>query len=590
MPDEIFDSESRNEFPPNFDAPKVSWKERLAKNKFWLVGWSVLLIVALIAAVWFYNRSGNDDPTSSNVILTIKGPETLASGNEIEYRIIYKNGENADLINVSMEVFYPPNFKFKTSSITPTSSSGQRFDLPVLRQGQENEVKIRGKLTGATGDNKDIRARLLYKLSNFNSEFAVEQKLTTTILAPNLELEVVGPIDVINGQDTTFSLNYKNVSSQDFDAAALSLSYPEGFKFRSASPPPAKSDNYWTLGKLAPGSTGKVEITGSFLGESGKEQLVFSELGFVSNNNFIPQINSSAGFKIVPSSLTLIQTATPSDVVNLGQTVNYSLEYGNFGSVGMTNVVVVVTVEGVALDIGQIRATNAILTGNTITWKSATLNNLALLSPNQKGTLNFSVKIKPSVLTNLKNQTIKSTATIYSDQVKNPIRAEDLELKLASELNLIVSGDYVSGALPMEVGKTTAFNITFLISNLSNDLTDGEVIASMPLPSTAWQNIVIPDAEKNNVTFDSNSNKIKWKLGNVPAFVGRFSPARIMTFQLHVTPTETDRGRTIELLSDIKASAIDSFTLKTLESTSIQDLTVSDLGDDQIDAKGSTVE
>jgi len=266
------------------------------------------------------------------------------------------------------------------------------------------------------------------------------------------------------------------------------------------------------------------------------------------------------------------------------------LDYANYGTTGMTNVVITAVLDGAMLDLAQLRATNGIVTNNTITWKAATLSNLSLLSPNQKGEITFTARLKSSISTNLKNQTIRSAVSIYSDQIEKPVRGADLEVKLGSNLEMIVNGQYVSGAAPMAVGQTTVFNITVLLTNGSNDLTDVVLTASLPLPASAWKNIIVPEAEKSKVTFDVNASKIRWKVGGVPAFTGRFSQAKSLTFQLHVTPTEANRGQSMLLLKDIQATGTDDFTTLNVGTVNLSELRVNDLDDDVMQSKGVTVQ
>jgi hypothetical protein len=590
MDDQILDSSNRQDFPEDFNKPSASWLDWLKNNYVWAIGVGLLAVLAVVATLFFLRNREGAAPEQPNVLLGIKGPDSMSAGNESEFRIVYTNGENTDLTGITLEVMYPSNFKFVSADPQPATPNGQRFDLPVLRQGQSGEVKLRAKVSGATGESKELRVKLNYAMANFSSNFFTEASFKTTLTAPELELEITGPIDVTNGQNTTFTVNYKNVSGKEFDAAAIDLKYPEGFKFVSASPAPSRNQNYWSLGKIAVGAEGKIEVTGSFIGDPGSEQQVGGDLGIVINGTFAPQIHASARFKLQSSTLSVTQQATPGEIVQLGENIQYVIKYANFGSVGQSNVVVTTTLEGASLDMTKLKSSNGIITGNTITWKSATVPGLSQVSPNQTGELNFTVQVKPTVSTNLKNQEIKTVTSIYSDQVTSPIRGQELSLKLKSELAMVVSGEYVSGALPMRVGQPTTFNISVLITNLSNDLADGALIASMPLPASAWVNVVQPEGEKANVTFDRNASKIRWRLGDVPAFVGKYSPARIVTFQLQVTPSESDRGTNMVLLRDIQATALDKFINKEIQTTQLNSLSVSDLNDDQIDIKGSTVE
>lgn len=582
----ILDPGIRNELQSSLpSSPKKS-----SMGKFLIA--AVLSALVLIGAVSWYLfgfKKPAPEPVSNRVSLAIKGPEKLSSGNQTEYRIVYNNGEDADMTNVFLEVFYPQNFKFKKAEPAAANTLGTRYSLPVLKSGESNAITISGSLSGSTGEDKEIRAALHYKLSNFNSEFQVGSNFHTSILSPDLLLEITGPIEVTNGQDTTYTVAYNNVSGQDQENMAIELSYPEGFTFSSSNPPPSKDNRFWSLGKLKSGSTGKIEVTGSFSGDNGQEKTVTGNIGTIINSNFAPQVTASAGFRVAPSALSLVQTANPKEVVRLGDTVTYTLAYRNNGFIGMTNVVISVTLQGAAFDLKQVRANNAIITGNTITWKSATLKELSLISPNKSGTITFSVPLKSALSTNIKEQMMQSMASIYSDQVTKPVRSADVSLKLASNLDVVVTGEYESGALPMKVGQPTLFSVNFLLVNLSNDLTDVEVVAALPLPASTWKGVVIPESEKDNVTFDPNGSKIRWKPGNIAAFTGKFTPARMISFQLEVIPETSDQNNIITLLSDVQATGYDTYIGKPLESRVIGNVKVSDLHDDQVDSKGPHV-
>jgi hypothetical protein len=125
---------------------------------------------------------------------------------------------------------------------------------------------------------------------------------------------------------------------------------------------------------------------------------------------------------------------------------------------------------------------------------------------------------------------------------------------------------------------------------MSNDMDDTVLIASMPLPVSAWADVVIPESEKANVTFDRNASKIRWKVGKLDAFVGKFSPARTMSFQLTVTPSDGNRGQNMVLLRDIQATGTDAFTGAEAKSTDLRSFTVQDLSDDQVENAGATVQ
>ena len=215
---------------------------------------------------------------------------------------------------------------------------------------------------------------------------------------------------------------------------------------------------------------------------------------------------------------------------------------------------------------------------------------LSLVTPNQKGKVTFTVPIKTSLATNVKNQTVKASASIYASEVPKLIRVPDLELKLASQLGLQVIGEYVSGSLPMKVGESTTFAMTLFLSNLSNDLDNTEVIASLPLSASAWENVVIPESEKARLSYDPTSGKIRWKVGSLPAFTGKFSPVLKVTFHLRVTPTDSDRGKVIELLRETQAFGKDIFINKEISSVKVNKVDTGSIDDDLVNLRGTTVQ
>jgi hypothetical protein len=584
--DQILDPNTRAELPSDLNQPQAN--KPIFENKkliFTLLG--MIALVILLGAIFLFGKNGENAPVSNNVLLLIKGPEELISGNETEYTVVIRNGENADLINVSLEMFYPSGFTFKIATPEPNSNTGNRFELPMVKEGKDGEVVIRGKLTGGTGEEKQIRAKLHYRLSNFNSEFSVEQSLKTAILPPNLTMDINGPVDVVNGQDTTYSVTFTNVTNQDYDNLALTISHPEGFVFSSSSPSPSKDNNYWKLPKLNSGSSATIDITGSFTGDVSEPKLVKAELGEIINNNFAPQLTSTATFRIIPSSLAITLTADgEDDLVNLGETINYRINYVNQGRIGLNNLTITVNLEGPSLDLSRLQAENAIVSGRTLTWKAATVPGLNVLSPNESGELTFSIPVTQNLTSNLKNQSIKAATLITADEMSKPTKAADVVLKLSSQMNLTVNGEYVSGAAPMQVGKSTTFAMTYLLSNSSNDVSNTKVVAALPLPPQAWKNVVIPEAEKNRLSYDSNSGKITWNIGDLPAFSGKFSQVYKVTFHLEVSPTEVDRNKQMDLLSNIQATGTDSFTKQSLETPMIIDVTTTTIDDDVLNSRG----
>ncbi|HEX5430304.1 MAG TPA: hypothetical protein VFX17_04510 [Patescibacteria group bacterium] len=588
MDDQIIDPNLRSDMPEEIFQPETgkSWY----RNKLLI---AVVVAVLLAAGVAWYvlgRKPKSQTPESSKVSLVIKGPDQLSAGTEGEYQIIYTNGESADLTNVHIDLIYPSNFQFKSSTPASKSLSGSSFDLPILRHGDSATLTVRGKLSGATDEQKVLTAKLSYELSNFNSIFTASQTFTTTIQAPNLTFEITGPPQVPVGQDTSFTVNYANVSNQNYDNVAFKLTYPMGFKFTQSSTPPSRDTNYWLIGSLSAGQSGHIDIGGSFLGSSGDEQIMEGELGQVINNTLAGQISSTATFTLKEAPITVIQSASPSGFVDIGGSVQFTINYQNTGTIGLTNLVISDTFDSSLVDLTRLNVSNAVITGSTITWKTATDPDLSIVSPGKKGQVQFTLPLKGTLPATIKNQVINNSVTVSSSEVTTPIRAQDLQIKLGSDLSFSVTGDYVTGAKPMRVGQQTTFAVTFTLSNSSNDLNSGEVVASLPLPPSSWNSVVVPDSEKPNLLFDESSGIIRWEVGDIPAFAGKLTPVKEVTFQLVVTPQASDSGQSIKFLSNIQATGFDSFTNQKLSSQQISQFSSTDIDDASFRSAGNTVQ
>lgn len=90
--------------------------------------------------------------------------------------------------------------------------------------------------------------------------------------APNnrddIELLLTGPDAVAIGQESTWTISYKNTSSVDFKKLNISIRYPDGLKLKSTEP---VADNLlntsWQLGELKKGESGEIKINAQLYGE-----------------------------------------------------------------------------------------------------------------------------------------------------------------------------------------------------------------------------------------------------------------------------------------------------------------------------------
>jgi hypothetical protein len=75
-------------------------------------------------------------------------------------------------------------------------------------------------------------------------------------------------------------------------------------------------------------------------------------------------------------------------------------------------------------------------------------------------------------------------------------------------------------------------------------------------------------AESSKVQFDASTGKLTWNVGGLAAHAGKFAPARKLEFKISVNPSQSQVGRSLTLVKDIKLSAKDLFTAEAVEAVS----------------------
>jgi hypothetical protein len=97
----------------------------------------------------------------------------------------------------------------------------------------------------------------------------------------------------------------------------------------------------------------------------------------------------------------------------------------------------------------------------------------------------------------------------------------------------------------------------FSLSNSVNDITNGEVIASLPLYAN-YENEVSPSGEK--VVWNPDTHQLRWDVGSIPARTGYGGNApRTLSFKVSIVPSQTQIGQTPDLVNKITYDGKDAF-------------------------------
>ncbi len=548
------------------------------QKKYWLMG-SISVIVIFLAMAGLFVWRGLTSFDKDKVKLEIKGAERIVSGEEITYLVKYQNQTRLDLTSIKLVFHYPDQ-----SIPLETEDLVQTIDLPDLAVGQENKIELPVRVIGLQDETKKAWAELSYQPGAITSTFTNQAEFSTKIISVPLILDLDLPNRLVSGQSFNFSLKYLNQGEVSFDDLQIQLDYPAGFTFQTAEPQPLEEDRIWSLGDLMAGQEGKIFIQGSIQGEEGQVKSFQAQLGLFKEEQFTPLAETISALQISLSPLSVNQTVNGAIdyIAQAGQKLTYQIDYENTTDVGIRDVNITSKLEGKVLDLTSLDLKKGSFDGasQTITWKASNLPALEFLGPHQVGQLTFSVKVKdPLPIANYSDKDFKIANTVKIDSPQPPLSLKDIEIagqsqiitKVASQITLQAKGYYSddlilnSGPIPPRVGQTTTYTIKWRLINTANDLDQVKIEASLP-PHVQWQNKVSPT--KTDLEYNSQTGRLVWQVGDLPAATGILLPVKQVAFQVAITPGLAHLGSFVELVGQSKATGHDIFTGLALESIS----------------------
>ncbi len=561
----VLDSATRAQLNPTAAAGRLSGlKDFLSANKYYVI--AIVCGMAIIAVLAFFAfRKNTAPPKPANIKISIDAPDTAPSGAETVFKVKIDNQDPAALVNMQLEVIYPDQTVFVSSTPDPTNTSGTFFPVPSLTSGQNATLFIKAKLQGNINDDKKLVAKLHYHYSNFNSEFVAQGDKTVRLTASDILLDISGPPNTNNSEVVEYRVHYHN-NAEPINSARLEMTYPQGFTFAAANPSPDAGKNIWNLGRFDRDQDGTISIQGSFRSaQPGQSSTFTATLSALDpSGNFFAQAEAKFTTDIAAQPLLITQTVennSDSNVVNPGDVLTYQLRYQNNATVAARNVIVAITLNSKVLDLSTIRAQGAQVAGNTVTWNASAAPNLETLNPSEGGSLSFSVTVKnPAVKDTSTNLDIVSTVKIKSDEYATFLPGNDVTLKVATLASVRGLVEFVSGSLPPQVGKPSVYRVTLSARNATNNLTNALLTAFIPLAAGSFDSASVTATEQANVEFSPSAGKLTWRIGNLPAHSGDFKPPRAVTFAIRLIPSSREAGTDVTMLKTITFTAKDIFT------------------------------
>src|SRR3990167_1944429 len=123
----------------------------------WLGVLAVVLFIGSVFVFWF----GGISFSEGQVQLTVDGPTQAAVGDEVVYKVLYKNTNNTTLYRIHLSFTYPDgSVVIKDGQIVKLLSNVEGRDLEELKPGDTHEEEFHAFLVGDKGNIKTAKAKL----------------------------------------------------------------------------------------------------------------------------------------------------------------------------------------------------------------------------------------------------------------------------------------------------------------------------------------------------------------------------------------------------------------------------------------------
>jgi hypothetical protein len=544
-----------------------------------LMLWGGVLVFLLIAlgvgaffGVKYYLQ--ND-----RVLVALQGPREAKSGEPVTYTITYTNGNRAPLKSAKLLLTFPESFTPEPASGLTLSGARAERDLGEIAPGASLSQAISGTFFGPKGTAGILRATLQYVPTGSSSAFEAAGEFSVTVATAPLELELSSPRELGSGQALDYVATYRNTSDRLLKAVHLKFAYPAEFTWLGATPEASDGSDDFSLGDLAPGSTGKVVVHGTLVGNPDENKGVSAWIGTLgSSGQFQEYARAEQGTRITSSPLVITQTVNGEKALTAlpGDTLEYRLNYKNQGVAGLRDVVITESIDTTYLDVSRLKLTSGAYNAEEkkIYWRAADLPALSRLEPGAAGEIVFTIPVQKAFHLGPgeeKHISIRALATIDSPDIQttlgqNKIIGSNLmEVKLGALVAVGLSTSYDdkrlagSGPIPPKVGQTTTYTVEVSLENSSNELGGNRVVLKLP-SSVSYANRSVP--EDASVQWNERTHELAWDPGTL-------SPGRPkeLLFQVSVTPNASDAGRPMVLVAEAHFTGKERFTGRDIDVT-----------------------
>lgn len=530
--------------------------------------------------------SGGGFASDSNIELLVTGPVSVGGGEELALDILVQNNNATPIETVDLVIEYPDGTK---------QANDLKSDLPRIREGlgiiEANQLVKRthsAALFGEEGSSKNIKVRVEYRLPGSTAIFEETKEYGIILKSSPIRLVVNSVKEITSNQELSFDVSITSNSPQDLENIILKAQYPFGFVFEESTLKPSDGSDTWIFDRLRPNEEKKFTITGQLSGQDTEERIFKFNAGIADEED---QKEIGIVFTTLPKSVTISQPFLGISLEidgNSDQVTNKKADrplesimtLRNNTDTNVRDVNVSLVFSGNVLDESEIKSSDGFYrsSDNSLIWNSSDVNALKEIPAGSVIRLPFTLRplplasqagafAQPEIIINAKATGLRVSETSVPEKIE---ATTFRRIRFESEVELASSVVHVSGPLPPKVENETIYEVTLVVSNSSNELSNAKVTANLPT-YVSWLDSRSPSSA--DLKFDQVSKILEWKIGEIEPRAGFGNPSKTLKFRIGITPSLSQVASTPILLKDLRFSGIDSFTGNTID-LSIEDQTI----------------
>jgi len=584
------------------------------------LGWSRALVrLVLFASVlfflgatgffaYYFTFGGGSLPASPlNIDISVAGPLNISGGEPAGLQIAVTNRNQVSLELADLIVTYPKGTRSPVDVSRELPS--QRKTLGFIEPGGRRQGTVSAVFAGKEGESAVVKVELEYRLQGSSAIFVASSDYQITFSSSPLSLSIEGNSETISGQNTVLTITVTSNAATPISDVLLSVGYPFGFAFSSATPFPVRP-GVWELGSFEPGERKTMVLRGVLSGESGDERVFRFSVGTrakPSDTEISATLDEETHRMFVSRpflSLSLSINGNSGDgvVISPGDNVAVAITYVNNLLTQITDAVIVARLSGFPIDGASVISLDGFYrsSDSAMLWdKSTTNGTLGVIPSGARGKVAFTFRVPDSkTLSRIQDPRLALTVNASGKRLSESGVPENLQasatqsIRVASDLSLLAQGVYYAnpfgstGPMPPVAERETTYAVVFTVTNTTNAISGATLTATLPA-YVRWTKGYSPSSEQ--ITFNSLDGVITWNMGNIVPGVGVGGvPARQAAISIGFTPSTSQVGQQPILLRDISVRGVDVSTGATISKTA-RDVTTNISSDPDFSQVNATV-